>query len=88
MLRFLFQPDSKEEEAAASAYNTPYNQGRPSGSGNSDLPPNYFVCIIQIHIGQCLTLIFFVTFRTCHPAMMMHRKKITNNDCILYSPIK
>nr|XP_016943885.1 WW domain-binding protein 2 isoform X1 [Drosophila suzukii] len=34
--------NSKEEEAAASAYNTPYNQGRPSGSGNSDLPPNYF----------------------------------------------
>ncbi|XP_052845236.1 WW domain-binding protein 2 isoform X2 [Drosophila gunungcola] len=33
--------NSKEAEAAASAYNTPYNQGGPSGSGNSDLPPSY-----------------------------------------------
>ncbi|KAH8288036.1 hypothetical protein KR018_004887 [Drosophila ironensis] len=34
--------NSKEAEAAASAYNTPYNQGGPSGSGNGDLPPSYF----------------------------------------------
>ncbi|XP_032574558.1 WW domain-binding protein 2 isoform X2 [Drosophila sechellia] len=33
--------NSKEAEAAASAYNTPYNQGGPSGSGNNDLPPSY-----------------------------------------------
>ncbi|KAH8379391.1 hypothetical protein KR009_004605 [Drosophila setifemur] len=35
--------NSKEAEAAASAYNTPYNQGGPSGSGSSDLPPSYHV---------------------------------------------
>ncbi|XP_017016371.1 WW domain-binding protein 2 isoform X1 [Drosophila kikkawai] len=33
--------NSKEAEAAASAYNTPYNQGGPSGSGGGDMPPSY-----------------------------------------------
>ncbi|XP_062127577.1 LOW QUALITY PROTEIN: WW domain-binding protein 2 [Drosophila sulfurigaster albostrigata] len=32
--------NSKEAEAAASAYNTPYNQG-PSAPGANDLPPSY-----------------------------------------------
>lgn len=41
----LLSIDSKEAEAAASAYNTPYNQGGPSGSGNNDLPPSYNVSI-------------------------------------------
>ncbi|EDV41129.2 uncharacterized protein Dana_GF23578, isoform D [Drosophila ananassae] len=41
-LGFSLPPaNSKEAEAAASAYNTPYNQGGPSGSRNNDLPPSY-----------------------------------------------
>ncbi|XP_034655780.1 WW domain-binding protein 2 isoform X1 [Drosophila subobscura] len=33
--------NSKEAEAAASAYNTPYNQGGPGPSGSSEMPPSY-----------------------------------------------
>ncbi|XP_023167585.2 WW domain-binding protein 2 isoform X2 [Drosophila hydei] len=33
--------NSKEAEAAASAYNTPYNQGGPRGPGPDDMPPSY-----------------------------------------------
>ncbi|KAH8307136.1 hypothetical protein KR044_005685 [Drosophila immigrans] len=33
--------NSKEAEAAASAYNTPYNQGGPSAPGPNDMPPSY-----------------------------------------------
>ncbi|XP_023037564.1 WW domain-binding protein 2 isoform X2 [Drosophila willistoni] len=33
--------NSKEAEAAASAYNTPYNQGGPSAPNPNDLPPSY-----------------------------------------------
>ncbi|XP_032593004.1 WW domain-binding protein 2 isoform X2 [Drosophila grimshawi] len=33
--------NSKEAEAAASAYNTPYNQRGPSAPGSSDMPPSY-----------------------------------------------
>ncbi|XP_033149390.1 uncharacterized protein LOC108598491 isoform X2 [Drosophila busckii] len=32
---------SKEAEAAASAYNTPYNQGGPNAPGSSEMPPSY-----------------------------------------------
>lgn len=43
IINCLLSLDSKEAEAAASAYNTPYNQGGPSGSRNNDLPPSYNV---------------------------------------------
>ncbi|XP_033149389.1 WW domain-binding protein 2 isoform X1 [Drosophila busckii] len=33
--------NSKEAEAAASAYNTPYNQGGPNAPGSSEMPPSY-----------------------------------------------
>ncbi|KAM8708626.1 hypothetical protein ACLKA7_015577 [Drosophila subpalustris] len=33
--------NSKEAEAAASAYNTPYNQRGPNAPGPSDMPPSY-----------------------------------------------
>ncbi|KAH8372197.1 hypothetical protein KR093_010565 [Drosophila rubida] len=33
--------NSKEAEAAASAYNTPYNQGGPGPSAPNDMPPSY-----------------------------------------------
>lgn len=58
---FSILTDSKEAEAAASAYNTPYNQGGPSGSGNNDLPPSYNVSDVE-HCIEKMSNFFFVSY--------------------------
>ncbi|EDW29581.1 GL20583 [Drosophila persimilis] len=40
-ISLVIHTDSKEAEAAASAYNTPYNQGGAGPSGASEMPPSY-----------------------------------------------
>lgn len=65
MFFLYFELDSKEAEAAASAYNTPYNQGGPQAPGPSDLPPSYNVSRLlnielfsafNVHINFLITL--------------------------------
>lgn len=75
--------DSKEAEAAASAYNTPYNQRGPGATGSNEMPPSYNVRRHLILNNFAFTKYILCFCRICHPATMMHQRN--NNKISLWT---